>query len=196
MSPAVRWCLLLLAGGLAGCAPMASLKTVDSRAALHAAQPDMQFRLDGRMSVRTPDQTFSGTVSWTRKTGEETLLLSGPLGQGAAEIRRQDGRVTLKTAEGGEVVEDSDERLMERVLGLRLPLVGLVYWLSGVPRPGMAFSAGTDTEGRVERLDQDGWHIEYSQFRRYDAHWRPGRIFAKRGDSLEFRFVVDSWVPL
>lgn len=194
--PAMRWCLLLLAGMLAGCAPMTELKTVDSRAALHVGQPDMQFRLEGRMSVRTPDQTFSGSVSWVRTNGEETLLLSGPLGQGAAEIRRQDGHVTLKTADGGEIIEDSDERLMERVLGLRLPLQGLVYWLSGQPRPGMAFKAGTDQEGRVESLDQDGWHIEYGQFRRYDAHWRPGRIFAKRGDSLQFRFVVDNWVPL
>jgi len=189
----MRGLLLVLALTLAACAAPGGLKTVDSSQTLHGIVPATQFRLTGRISAKTPNQTFSGTLSWTRAAAEETLLLSGPLGQGAAEIQRQGDRVMLKTAAGDPVVEDSDERLLERIIGLRLPLDGLVWWLSGLPRPGVEFKAGMDREGRVERLDQDGWHIEYSQFRRYGETWRPGRIFANRGDDLEFRFAVDSW---
>ncbi|MDR3395034.1 MAG: lipoprotein insertase outer membrane protein LolB [Parasulfuritortus sp.] len=185
--------LVLLLVGLAGCATTTALKTVDSVAGLHVVKPAAQFHLSGRMSVRTPDQTFSGTVSWTRAAGEDTLLLSGPVGQGAAEIHRQDGQVALKLADGSQISDASDERLMERALGVRLPLDGLLYWLSGQPRPGVTFKAGLDQDGRIERLDQDGWHIEYSQFRRDGEHWRPGRIFANRGDTLEFRFALDRW---
>lgn len=191
----VRWLLLLLIG-LAGCSSVANLRTVDSSRGLHVVQPAAEFRLAGRMSVRTPDQVFSGTVSWTRTAGEDTLLLSGPLGQGAAELHRQGGRVVLRGADGSLLAEDGDEELMQRVLGLRLPLDGLVYWLSGMPHPEATFQAGVDDMGRVERLDQDGWHIEYSQFKRYGSVWRPSRIFANRGDALEFRFVVDSWEAL
>lgn len=189
----MRRLLLGLGLVLMGCAAPAGLKTVDSYQSLPTAEPAMQFRLTGRISAKTPERIFSGTLSWTRVAAEETLLLSGPLGQGAAEIRRQGDHVMLKTAAGDPVVEDSDERLLERVIGLRLPLDGLVWWLSGLPRPGVEFKAGLDRDGRVERLDQDGWHIEYSQFRRYGETWRPGRIFANRGDALEFRFAVDSW---
>lgn len=191
-----RFALSLSLAALAGCTPLAALKTVDTRAALHVAAPAMQFRLDGRMSVRTPAQTFSGTVSWVRRDGGETLLLSGPLGQGAAEIDRRDGRVVLKLADGSRVVEGSGEQLLERVLGLRLPLDGLVYWLAAVPRPDEPFRAGVDGAGRIEFIDQDGWHIEYSGYRRYGRTWRPARIFANRGDDLEFRFVLDRWEAL
>jgi len=191
----MRWFVLLLIG-LAGCTPTTGLKQVDSMAALHVSRPVMQFSLAGRMSVRTPDQSYSGTLSWTRQAGEDTLLLSGPLGQGAAEIHRHDGRVLLKSADGSEIAEESEEQLMQRLLGLRLPLDGMVYWFSGLPRPGIGFQAGVDPQGRVGSLDQDGWHIEYSKYRRYGESWRPGRIVAKQGAALEFRFVLDQWEAL
>jgi outer membrane lipoprotein LolB len=191
----MRWIVLMLAG-LAGCTTAPVLKPVDSSPNLNVIQPARQFHLEGRISVKTASQTFSGTLSWTRAAGEDTLLLSGPLGQGAAEIHRQHGQVTLKTADGRQMTDDSDAQLMERVLGLRLPLDGLVYWLSGLPQPGVEFKAGMDQEGRFERLDQDGWHFEYSQFSRDGERWRPGRIFAHRGDELEFKFVVDAWETL
>jgi outer membrane lipoprotein LolB len=89
--------------------------------------------------------------------------------------------------------DDNDEQLMERVLGVRLPLDGLLSWLSGQPRPGLKFKAGLDQDGRIEALDQDGWHLAYSQFRGDGDQSRPGRIFASRGEDLEFRFVVDHW---
>jgi outer membrane lipoprotein LolB len=191
----MRWLVLLLIG-LAGCTPTTGLKKVDTMAALHVSRPVMQFRLNGRISVRTPNQSYSGTLSWTRKAGEDTLLLSGPLGQGAAEIHRRNGQVRLKTADGSQIDEGSDEQLMERMLGVRLPLDGMVYWFSGLPRPGAEFQAGVDPQGRIGSLDQDGWHLEYSNFRRYGDSWRPGRIVAKQGASLEFRFVLDGWEAL
>ncbi len=188
----MRWLMLLLAG-LAGCASEPAPTAVDSMAVGHREPLATQFHLAGRMSVKTPTQNFSGTVTWTRAAGEDTLLLSGPMGQGAAEIHRQDGHVLLIGADGSQMSDDSDEQLMERALGVRLPLDGLLYWLSGQPRPGQEFKAGLDQEGRIDRLDQDGWHIDYSQFRRDGERWRPGRIFASRGGDLELRVVVDSW---
>jgi len=177
---------------VAGCA---QLPVPVEPASLQHAEPVNRFRLDARLSVKNESQAYSGNLSWRRAGSEETLLLSGPLGQGAVEIRRQDGLVMLKSADGSTVTEADDERLMERALGLRLPLQGLVYWLSALPKPGQAFRATADGDGRVVGLDQDGWHIEYSRYEERDGRWLPGRIFARRGE-LEFRLVVDAWEPL
>ena len=182
-----RGLFLLLA--LTGCASLNVAVAPDS---LRGQSPVMQFKLDGRLSVKTDSQTFSGSISWQRAVAEETLLLSGPLGQGAAEIRRQGGVVVLKAADGSVVTEASDEQLMERALGLRLPLDGLVWWLSALPRPQTGFSAAAGEDGHLASLDQDGWHIEYSRYQQRGERWLPGRIFASRGD-LEFRLVVDAW---
>lgn len=182
--------ILLLA--LVGCARM---PVAIAPEALLAMRPVMQFKLDGRLSVKTETQNFSGSLAWLRAGHEETLLLSGPLGQGAAEIRRQGGVVVLKGADGSVVTEESDALLMERALGLRLPLDGLVYWLSALPRPRVEFRAAAGEDGHLASLDQDGWHIEYSRYQRRGDRWLPGRIFASRGE-LEFRLVVDAWEAL
>jgi outer membrane lipoprotein LolB len=192
----MRWQVVWLLAGLAGCTPVAGLKVVDSVAALPSAQVADYFRLDGRISVRTPGRTLSGSASWTRTAGAETLLLSGPLGQGAAEITRGGDGAILHLSDGRQVVADSDERLMERVLGLRLSLDGLADWLSGRPRVEDGFKGGLGADGRIDWLDQDGWHIEYSQYHDWNGRWLPGRIVARRGDDVEFRFVLDHWEAL
>jgi outer membrane lipoprotein LolB len=177
---------------LAGCAQLITAVEPES---LRRLQPVMQFKLDGRLSVKTEAQTFSGSIAWQRSGTDETLLLSGPLGQGAAEIRRQGGVVVLKAADGTVVTEDNDERLLERALGLSLPLDGLVWWLSALPRPQVPFRAAAGEDGHVASLDQDNWHIEYSRYRQLDGRWLPARIFARRGE-IEFRLVVDAWEAL
>lgn len=181
---------LLLA--LAGCA---HVEVAVAPEALRAAEPVRHFRLDGRLSVKTGSQNLSGSLAWRRAGGEEVLLLSGPLGQGAVEIRRQGAQLVLRLADGTVLNDASDEALMERAIGLRLPLAGLVWWLSALPRPGAEFAAAAGGDGRLASLDQDGWHIEYSRYRELDGRWLPGRIFARQGE-LEFRLVVDSWETL
>jgi outer membrane lipoprotein LolB len=181
--------VLLLVGGCA----QAPVRV--EPASLTELEPVTRFRLDGRLSVKSEAQSFSGSLSWRRAGTEETLLLSGPLGQGAVEIRRQGALVVLKAADGTTVTEADDERLMERAVGLRLPLQGLVYWLSALPTPARFFRADADGDGRVVGLDQDGWHIEYSRYEERGGRWLPGRIFARRGE-IEFRLVVDVWEPL
>jgi outer membrane lipoprotein LolB len=160
---------------------------------LNGIEPVRHFQLEGRVSVKTEAQNLSGNLAWERAADRETLLLSTPLGQGAAEIRREGRAMVLTGADGSVLSADSDELLLEKALGIRLPLEGLVYWLSALPRPGVAFQASRDEDGRVAALEQDGWRIEYGRYRPVGRRDLPARIFARRGDDLEFRLVVAAW---
>jgi len=177
---------------LAGCAQMWQTPAPPAV----GAQPQQalsRFHLEGRVSVRTAEQSFSGGIRWTHDPVSDEILLSSPLGQGVAELRRADGQVTLKSAEGRTYVAVSGEDLLDAVLGVRLPLDGMVYWLSAQPRPGAPYDLERNGEGRVARLTQDGWRVEYGRYQVHGERWLPGRIFARRDEALEFRLVVDAW---
>jgi len=187
------WLLLGLAALLPACAQLPPLAVVEQAEALPSRSHVEHFRLEGRLSLRADGRNFSGGLVWQRRPGEESLLLSTPLGQGVAEIRREGEGMRLTDAEGRTYTAASGEALLQDVLGMRLPLSGMVYWLSARPRPGGAFRASIDPEGRVMAMEQDGWRIEYDRHRRTAEQWLPGRIFARRGDDLEFRLIIDAW---
>lgn len=153
-----------------------------------------RFQIEGRVSVKTGEQSFSGGIRWKHDPDHDEILLSSPLGQGVAELRQEGGQVTLKNAEGRVYVAANGEELLAALLGVRLPLDGMVHWLAAQPRPGSLYELERNGEGRVARLTQDGWRLEYGRYEIHDGRWLPGRIFARRGDeALEFRLVVDSW---
>jgi outer membrane lipoprotein LolB len=184
---------LALAGLLASCALAPALTVVDRAEALPAGATLEHFQLEGRLSARAGDNGFAGTLNWERRADDESLLLATPLGQGVIEIRRDPAGMRLIEPGGAVQVAESGDALLERVLGVRLPVSGLVHWLSARPYPGAAFSAEVDPEGRVIRLVQEGWQIEYGRFRWHAGRWLPGRVIARRADAFELRLVIDHW---
>ncbi|MCS6786010.1 MAG: lipoprotein insertase outer membrane protein LolB [Thiobacillaceae bacterium] len=181
--------LLLTVLVVGGCAPLRP----PPPAATAQPAPLTNFRLEGRFSVKNAEQAYTGGIRWAHDAGQDEILLTAPTGQGLAQLRREPGGVVLTTAEGRSYTAPSAEELTEHVLGVRLPLEGLTYWLSGRPRPGAAHTLVRDAEGRVERLEQDGWRLEYGRYRFEAGRWLAGRLFARRGEELELRLVVDQW---
>lgn len=183
---------LLLVTGCAPLVPAPHPPAVTDR----LGQPLRQFRLEGRISVKTEEEAFSGGIRWSHDNARDEILLSSPLGQGVAELRREGGAVSLTDAEGRLHEAESGEALLREVLGVSLPLEGLVHWLGAQPRPSTPYDLERDSEGHVSRLEQDGWRLEYGRYQVHEGRWLPGRIFARRGELLEFRLVVDSWQAL
>jgi outer membrane lipoprotein LolB len=173
---------------LAGCAGLGTQETAPTSTELSSAGALQRFTLEGRVSVRAEDRQYSGGLTWERRLPVERLLLTTPMGQGVAEILREADRLVLIDAEGRRQEAADADALARQALGAPIPLSGLVYWLSAKPRPGSAHRATLDAEGRVRQLEQDGWRIEYD---RYRADGVPGRLFARLGEDVEFRLVVD-----
>lgn len=183
---------------LHGCAQLPGFKPAEPPGKLALSKPPEAFRLEGRVSVKSGEENFSGGMQWRHERQEETLLLRTPLGQGVAELHNAAGKVSLKDAEGRLYVADDAETLVRQVVGMTLPIKGLAWWVVGHPRPNSRYVAEADKNGRLAVLKQDGWRIEFSRYgARTDARraefFLPGRLIARRGEDLEIRLVVDEW---
>ena len=84
-----------------------------------------------------------------------------------------------------------------RQLGFAPPLTSLRYWLLVLPDPaGGEFTSVPNDDGTVAQLEQQGWKLEYEDYRAQPAAAGtvrlPGRLTATRED-IRLRLVVDRW---
>lgn len=183
---------------LGGCAQLPGFKPATPAKKLVLSKPPESFRLEGRVSVKSGEENFSGGMLWRHDRKEETLLLRTPLGQGVAELHGTVNGVSLKDAEGRQYVAEDAETLVRQVVGMTLPVKGLAWWVVGQPRPNSRYVAEADENGRLAVLKQDDWRIEFSRYgAQLDARnaqfLLPGKLIARRGEDLEIRLVVDEW---
>ena len=181
---------LLAMGVLAGCAamPEASLQT---RAPFVSALQNELFQLAGRVGVKYDDQGFSGNMRWQHRAQSDEILILSPLGQGVAQIVQDSTGVSLTTSDQKIYHAQDAETLTDEILGWRLPLAGLRYWVVGRAAPGNA-EMEHDQAGRVSRLKQDGWQIDYLSYRETNGVTLPQKLIMQRGN-LEMKLIIDSW---
>lgn len=146
------------------------------------------FSLNGRISVQHGEDSFSGTLDWVANGTIDDLLFSTPLGQGIASLTRTPEGVVLTPAGKQPVHAQTADDLTEKTLGFRLPLAGLRFWIQGHPDPKRPFQSTISENGGIAQLRQDGWVIDYLQYREN----RPRKIHVTR-EGLEIRLVIDEW---
>src|SRR5690606_20290584 len=120
-----------------------------------------QFYLQARIGIQTGGKGSSGSTRWRHHaTGNDISMLS-PVGGTVAKIMTNAEGVTL-TSNAGKVLKAADaETLAEQHLGWRLPLAGLPDWALGRPAKGLVNEIQWDSIGRITKLHQNGWEIEY-----------------------------------
>jgi len=158
--------------------------------------PVADFNVIGRVSVRNVQQSFSGNVHWQHTQFEDIILLLSPLGQAVAEIRKNDDVVSLVTAREEAFYARDVEELTDEILGWRLPLSGLQYWIQGAYSPASAAIVELDEEDRIVAIRQDGWRIIYVRYfagQSGQTVVRP-RVIELQFDALKIRMVVDNWI--
>jgi outer membrane lipoprotein LolB len=148
----------------------------------------LEFELFGRIAARYGREAFTGNIAWRHaRTGDE-MMINTPLGQGVVRIVREGEAVMLTTAEPRVYRAVDAETLTERVLGFRLPLLGLADWVRGRPMPGAPSRAEYSPDGRLRTLRQDGWSVEYLEY----SGELPSRLKLDY-QGIELRFAVSQW---
>jgi outer membrane lipoprotein LolB len=167
----------LVVAALAGCATPPAL-----------VAPIAGWAFEGRLSLTRDDTRVAGLASWQHAPERDALQLRSPLGQTVATLVRDQHGVTLDTGDAAPLTAPDAETLTQRVLGLPLPLSGLVWWVRGEPDPARAAEHQRDATG-ITQIRQDGWVIDYAA--RF-ADGLPKKLDASR-DGLRLRLVIDRW---
>ncbi len=184
----MRWLLLLFPCVLVGCASAPSA----SQPVTRPAQAEQAvFALTGRLAIRHDGERSSAGVRWSHRSGADEILLFTPLGQTMARIDRDAQGVVLDTSGKHYAAQDTEE-LTQRVLGWRLPLDGLRYWVLALPAPGSKAGIEHDANGQVSMMRQDGWAIRYTRYAAQMPDSLPLRMNLQR-EEVEIQLLIDEW---
>jgi outer membrane lipoprotein LolB len=194
-----RYFFLAAALSLAGCASLTQPPTpIDPEAqARHLRNLEQigAFSLSGRMAVQTEKRGFSGSLRWKHTEEGDHFALYSPLGAQVADIKSNGDGVTLTTNDRKIYQADNAETLLQQTMGWSLPLTGLSDWIIGRPTSSAYEVIARDAQGRLSRLKQDGWDIEYSAYQTVDGTDLPSKVLL-RSPQLDLKLLVDQWGTL
>lgn len=181
---------LLLLQGCARTPPATPVSWQQHSAAMAALE---YWYLEGKLGYRTAADAGTARLSWRQTPQSTEVSLSGPFGAGSAHIRADPDGAVLRQPGAAELRADSGEALSRELLGWELPVSELRDWVRGIPFRGTPVEAmHFDALGRLERLQQDGWALGFSDYRDTGAGFLPGRIEANDG-RVRIRLLIKSW---
>lgn len=151
-----------------------------------------QFLVQARIAAQTPDRSFSGATRWLHQGENDDIAVLSPLGGQIASIKKSVDGVVLNTSDGKIFNAKNVEDLTADNLGWSLPLTGLSFWILGRPTHKLAQDIEWDLNGRITKLSQDGWKIEYAQYEHIGDYWMPKKILLS-SPLLNLKLVVQEW---
>jgi len=154
-----------------------------------------RFTLEGKVAWVHPEGRGNANLTW-RQNGEDfSLLLTGPLGQGAVRLEQDADGVRLETPEGPHYADHADTLLAD-ALGFTIPVAQARWWVLGLPAPAEVAGAvrihGRDEHDRPVDLEQDGWRIAWSDRRLVEGRAMPRRVQLERAGT-RLTLVVGAW---
>lgn len=196
MLPALfRWLPSTAAILLIGCAavkpqPVNSLEIYSQH--LASLANINQFDIRGRIGVQTDGRGFSGSTHWQHANTGDKIGLFSPLGGQVATINTSTAGVELIASDGKSYYATDAATLTQQILGWSLPMQGLPDWVLGRPAAGPVTHAQWDAAGRLTRLKQDGWDIEYPQYAEASGYQLPSKINL-RSPKLNLKLIIERW---
>ncbi|HEY0269136.1 MAG TPA: lipoprotein insertase outer membrane protein LolB [Methyloradius sp.] len=197
---------------LAGCANMQPAVNVQSSSTVEVNQQHLKsiagikhFGIQGRIGVQTDNRGFSGSTRWSHAPDSDSMAIFSPMGSQVATIDASDDGVIL-IADGKTYKANDTETLTQQTLGWRLPMQGLPDWVLGRPNPNNLGSASEwDASGRLTKLSQNGWNIEYSEYVTASGFQLPRKITLRSVDGysaspsqkaaprIVLKLIVEHW---
>ncbi|MGF6692929.1 MULTISPECIES: lipoprotein insertase outer membrane protein LolB [Pseudomonas] len=189
---------LLLLTGCAALIPHETFEGQGNQASWNAHKAQVStldgWQISGKVGIRAPKDSGSGTLFWLQRQDYYDIRLSGPLGRGAARLTGRPGKIELEVANQGRYQAETPEALLEEQLGWRLPVSHLLWWVRGLPAPDTRSRLTLDGASRLSHLEQDGWQVQYLSYVEQNGYALPERIKLS-GENLDVTLVIKDWQP-
>ena len=159
-----------------------------ARATALAAFPG--WSMTGRIAVTNGQQGGSGRIEWRQDGARYVATLSAPVTRQGWRVSGGPDGATLEGMAGGPRSGPDAAALVFEATRWRVPVDALGDWLLALQRDGDTAHFGDD--GRIDRIEGEGWVVSYADWRAVQGVELPGRIEAVQGVA-KVRLVVDDW---
>jgi outer membrane lipoprotein LolB len=150
------------------------------------------WRMDGRVGVRSADESWQAGLIWNHDQDVDRLYISGPFGQGALNIKVSGSYIRVASADGTVEESEDPEQLLESIIGVAVPVPALRYWLLGLSYPSAKSDSEYDRMGRLIKLIQLGWVTRYQDYQAVQQ-WLLPRKLSVVNESTRLKLVIDDW---
>ena len=189
--------LLVLVSFLGACA--SQTRKPDDPVAQQAYQARFDYleslsdwMLEGRLAASNGKDGGSGSFTWYQDHNITRMTFRGAMGKGSWELEARQGYARLRLADGREFVADTIAELVTAHMQAKVPVDALSWWVRGLARPNGWQERDLDAEGRIERLRQFGWDVDFSAYQQTDSVWLPGKLVARNKDH-SVKLAVKHW---
>ncbi|MBS0286248.1 MAG: outer membrane lipoprotein LolB [Proteobacteria bacterium] len=156
---------------------------------------NQNWQAQGRLAASNGNKGGNASFVWTQKGESYQIKLFGPFGSGSVYITGHPTFVELKEANGKTTRAQTPESLLKKVAGWQVPLTGLRYWMRGIPAPSAAPNSQKIAQnGVLERLVQQGWHIDYENYQE-SSPLLPSKLRLQNGN-IKVKMIVTEWTVL
>ena len=189
---------LLALALLAGCATVKpgsvdlaarNERYLDRRQAIEAVT---SWSLEGRLAVRDENDGGSGYFSWKQSDESTRMDFHGAMGRGAWRLVADAQGAVLELSDGSSYRASTVDELVRSRLGWLIPIDALASWVKGIAAPGDEADRELDEAGKLLRLQQQGWVIDYGRYQVVDRVSLPSKMTARQQQRY-VKLAVKNW---
>lgn len=157
-------------------------------------QAELQaWAFKGRTAIVQGQEGWNAGINWQEQGQHYQIRLSGPFSQGGVSLDGDQQQVTLTLNDGETLTAPTPEQLLAEAMGWLLPVSALRDWVRGVPYSGAPVdSRELDQQGRLTKLEQAGWQIEFLRYMPFESYSMPAKVFMKHA-RLNVKLIVSDW---
>ena len=152
-----------------------------------------EWELSGRISFRLDDDAWTASLIWIQNQQNFNFRVIAPLGQGSFEFSGNEEFAELRTNKNEVLTSENADELLRNHLDLDVPVTGLLFWIKGLPQPGIRSDTQLyDDSGRITDLMQAGWLVKYDDYVTAQGYDVPTRLTIQR-DKIRLRIIINNW---
>jgi outer membrane lipoprotein LolB len=149
--------------------------------------------IQGKVSLRNPEDSATGLLSWEQQNDRYSITISGPFGQGTTRIEGRENHSSLSLPGWQQPRQAANASLlMQDTLGWQFPVEDLSYWVKGIPSPHTESTHQLDDYGLISSIRQHDWTIEFKRYSQHQGQWLPGLI-KLQGYDQKITLAINRW---